>query len=321
MSSIACKLHVNNLITSSLWFWFIVPVPDSFNLNAAVCLLHRDVQLTTENHKPADPILVESIARDFHIHSDTDYVRPQFKFCTEPSKSQGWPCKRPVIYFCFSLLLRSLLIAASVVGVVFMLTSKQSEDWYYEKGNYYATISFKFTQSPAFIYYVAALSVAGVYATITTFTSFLDILAPASSAILVPFALFDVLILGIIASATGTAGSVAYILLRGNDDFSWSDFYYAYSSFCRHLGVSFGVSIFASILLILLLWTSIITLYKTISKQTYSRDVRALAARGPRGRLGGGANPKCGFQQQEAARASSGAHIPGLAQAPARRLC
>ncbi|CAL8991523.1 unnamed protein product [Prunus brigantina] len=155
-----------------------------------------------------------------------------------------------------------------------MLTSKQSEDWYYEKGNYYATISFKFTQSPAFIYYVA-----GVYATITTFTSFLVILAPASSAILVLFAPFDVLILGIIASATGTAGSVAYILLRGNDDFSWSDFCYAYSSFCRHLGVSFGVSIFTSILLILLLWTSIITLYKRISKQTYSR--KGSAGAGP----------------------------------------
>lgn len=42
------------------------------------------------------------------------------------------------------------------------------------------------------IYYVAALSVAGVYATITTLTSFLVILAPASSAILVLFAIFDV---------------------------------------------------------------------------------------------------------------------------------
>ncbi|PQQ19428.1 CASP-like protein 1D1 [Prunus yedoensis var. nudiflora] len=158
-----------------------------------------------------------------------------------------------------------------------MLTSKQSEDWYYEKGNYYATISFKFTQSPAFIYYVAALSVAGVYATITTFTSFLVILAPASSAILVLFAFFDVLILGIIASATGTDGSIAYILLRGNDAFSWSDFCYGYDSLSRHLGVSFGVFILASILLILLLWTSIITLYKRISKQTYSRNASASA--------------------------------------------
>ncbi|CAL2262300.1 unnamed protein product [Prunus armeniaca] len=42
---------------------------------------------------------------------------------------------------------------------------------------------------------------------------------------------------------------------------------------------------------------------------------RALVARGPRGGLGGGgANPKCDFQQQEAARASSGAHKPGQAR-------
>ncbi|CAB4262779.1 unnamed protein product [Prunus armeniaca] len=46
-------------------------------------------------------------------------------------------------------------------------------------------------------------------------------------------------------------------------------------------GVSFGVSIFASILLILLLWTSIITLYKRISKQTYSRNASAGAGPPP----------------------------------------
>ncbi|KAH0992875.1 hypothetical protein GBA52_004358 [Prunus armeniaca] len=43
-------------------------------------------------------------------------------------------------------------------------------------------------------------------------------------------------------------------------------------------GVSFGVSIFASILL---LWTSIITLYKTICKQTYSRNASAGAGPPP----------------------------------------
>ncbi|XP_009345800.2 CASP-like protein 1 [Pyrus x bretschneideri] len=178
---------------------------------------------------------------------------------------------KPVIYFCFSLLLRSLLIAASVIGVVFMLSSKQSEDWYTDSSQtYYETLSFKFTQSPAFIYYVAALSLSGLYGLITMFTSFLVILEPASSAVLVLFAIFDVLILGIIASATGTAGSVAYILLRGNEDFTWSDSCYAYNKFCRHLGVSFGVSLVASILLVLLLWTSVITLYKRISSKRIS---------------------------------------------------
>ncbi|RXH80282.1 hypothetical protein DVH24_041429 [Malus domestica] len=238
---------------------------------------------------------------------------------------------KPVIYFGFSLLLRSLLIAASVIGVVFMLSSKQSEDWYTDSSQtYYETLSFKFTQSPAFIYYVAALSLSGLYGLITMFTSFLVILAPASSAVLVLFAIFDVvsslalslslslslslclyannrlnlnytskslikftndpysrsgeyfcivrtniyikikLILGIIASATGTTGSVAYILLRGNEDFRWSDSCYAYNKFCRHLGVSFGVSLVASILLVLLLWTSVITLSKRISSKRIS---------------------------------------------------
>ncbi|KAB2625256.1 CASP-like protein 1 [Pyrus ussuriensis x Pyrus communis] len=74
------------------------------------------------------------------------------------------------------------------------------------------------------------------------------------------------LILGIIASATGTAGSVAYILLRGNEEFRWPDSCYAYNKFCRHI----RVSVVASTLLVLLLWTSVITLYKRISSKLIS---------------------------------------------------
>nr|XP_004296797.2 PREDICTED: CASP-like protein 1D1 [Fragaria vesca subsp. vesca] len=149
-----------------------------------------------------------------------------------------------------------------------MATSNDTEDWYdlgtgWTGYSSYASDSVKFTDSPSFIYFVAALSVAGFYGIITKLSTCLLIcLAPSSSIMLVIFAFFDVLILGTVASATGTAGSVAYSIFVG-------DLCSTYSRFCRHLGVALGFALFASLLLVILLWTSLISLYKRIPKQTF----------------------------------------------------
>ncbi|XP_050373591.1 CASP-like protein 1D1 [Argentina anserina] len=175
--------------------------------------------------------------------------------------------RRPVVYFCLSFLLRMLLIVASTVSAVTMATSKDTQYWFdydLDTGhNRSGTISFKFTDSPSFIYFVAALSVAGVYGIITKLSTCLVIcLAPSSSIMLVLFAVFDVLILGVVASATGTAGSVAYGIFKG-------DLCSTYSRFCRHIGIALGFALFASVFLVILLWTSLISLYKRIPKQTF----------------------------------------------------
>ncbi|CAL8162475.1 unnamed protein product [Prunus armeniaca] len=55
------------------------------------------------------------------------------------------------------------------------------------------------------------------------------------------------------------------------------------------------------------------------SGTSLTSHLRALSEHWQQGAQGegwGGRNPKCGFQQQEAARASNRAHIPGLARAP-----
>ncbi|CAL8991519.1 unnamed protein product [Prunus brigantina] len=83
---------------------------------------------------------------------------------------------------------------------------------------------------------------------------------------LAKFALY--LTLGLVASATGSIGFVVYTLQMGNDNFSWSEFCNVYNTFCNHLGFSVGVSIFATILLIFVLWTSLFSFYKRISKKS-----------------------------------------------------
>lgn len=125
----------------------------------------------------------------------------------------------------------------------------------------------KFQNSPAFIYFVAALSVVGLYSIITTLASFIFISKPScSTKTILHLAIWDVLMLGLAASATGTAGGVAYIGLKGNSHVGWNKVCNTYDKFCRHVGGSIAVALFASILLVLLVWLSLYTLYSRIRK-------------------------------------------------------
>lgn len=65
------------------------------------------------------------------------------------------------------------------------------------------------------------------------------------------------LLLGIVASATGAAASVAYIGLKGNTHVGWGKVCNMYGKFCRYLGASIGVSLFSTVLLLLLVLLSV----------------------------------------------------------------
>lgn len=74
------------------------------------------------------------------------------------------------------------------------------------------------------------------------------------------------LILGILASATGTAGGIAYVGLKGNDHVQWNKVCNHFDKFCRHIGAALAVSLFASFLLIFLIWLNVNSLHKKIPK-------------------------------------------------------
>ena len=74
------------------------------------------------------------------------------------------------------------------------------------------------------------------------------------------------LILGIIASATGTAGGMAYLGLKGNDHVQWIKICDVYDKFCRHLAGSLAVALFGSIVTLLLIWLSAHSLHSRIPK-------------------------------------------------------
>ncbi|XP_014507677.1 CASP-like protein 1D1 [Vigna radiata var. radiata] len=181
---------------------------------------------------------------------DTEYSRPT-------SSAQA---PAGVDLFKFDVILRFLLFAASLVSVVVIVTGNETK---------YIPLPrpAKFRYSPAFVYFVAALSVAGLYSIITTLASLYAIKNPALKAkLLLYFILWDALILGIIASATGTAGGVAYVGLKGNKHVNWNKICNVYDKFCRHVGASVAVALFGSIVTVLLIWISAYSLHSRVPK-------------------------------------------------------
>lgn len=72
--------------------------------------------------------------------------------------------------------------------------------------------------------------------------------------------------LGLVASATGTAGGVAYIGLKGNSHTGWMKVCNVYDKFCRHLAGSIAVALFASFVLVFLIILSVFSLHRKIPK-------------------------------------------------------
>ncbi|KAM0047227.1 putative casparian strip membrane protein [Helianthus debilis subsp. tardiflorus] len=165
------------------------------------------------------------------------------------------------------VVLRAMLFATAFVAITFLVTSKQTKLIPVAPG-IAIPMAAKFNQSPAFIYYVAALSVTCFYSVITGLLSVLALvkMTEGSTKTRVHLAILDALLLGIMASATGAAGGVGYIGFKGNNHTGWTKICNVYGSFCRHIAASIAVSLLPSVALLLLVWVSVFALSKKISR-------------------------------------------------------
>ncbi|KAI3804637.1 hypothetical protein L1987_26336 [Smallanthus sonchifolius] len=165
--------------------------------------------------------------------------------------------------------LRFLLFATALVSVIVMVTSKQTKLFPVPMvpGLSIAIVA-KFNQSPAFIYFVVALSVACLYSVISGVLSIFVLMKPGgnSTKLQFHFVILDVLLFGIVAAAMGAAGGVGYIGFRGNSHTQWKKVCNDFGSFCSHFAASIFLSLISSITLLLLVWLSVYALSKKISK-------------------------------------------------------
>ncbi|XP_058000985.1 CASP-like protein 1D1 isoform X3 [Hevea brasiliensis] len=103
------------------------------------------------------------------------------------------PPPKGIDYFAVDVGLRVLLFAATLTAVVVMSTAKQTEPVFVPGAPVRVPIAAKFNHSPAFIYFVAALSVACLYSIITALASLGVIAKPIyATKFLLHYAFWDV---------------------------------------------------------------------------------------------------------------------------------
>ncbi|XP_044506122.1 CASP-like protein 1D1 [Mangifera indica] len=192
------------------------------------------------------------------------------KLATPPESETPSMASSRVNCFVGDVALRVSLFAATLVGVVFMVTSKQTELVAVPGAPVGVKIPLtaKFNQEPAFVYLVIALLIACLYSIIKIVAMFLKVFKPTfSKKLLLHFALLDLLIFGVVVSATGAAGAVGYVGWKGDGHVGWSKVCPIYDKFCGHTAKSIAMSLLASVILFLLSMLSIFSLYKRARDQ------------------------------------------------------
>lgn len=172
---------------------------------------------------------------------------------------------RPANFFCADLVLRVFLFAVSLSALVVLVTAKQTVivPVVLTPPFAFAPVAAKFKDSPALICLLVALCVTCLYSLLTAASSLRFISSSASSAkTLFLLILLDVFYAAIMASATGTAGAVAWVGLKGNSHTRWNKICNVYGKFCRHIGSSTVLSLIASVVLVLLAILNAYSLYR-----------------------------------------------------------
>ncbi|KAI3804632.1 hypothetical protein L1987_26330 [Smallanthus sonchifolius] len=164
--------------------------------------------------------------------------------------------------------LRAVVFVGGLAAVIVMVTSKQSK-MIQISPTMSIPLDANWNQSPAYIYYVAAFSVACLYSIITGVSSVLTLKKTGGNSTKMQFhlAILDSVLLSIVSSAVGAALGVAYIGLKGNSHSFWNEICNAYGSFCHHLSASITMAIISTSALLLLVWLSYYKLLKKIASK------------------------------------------------------
>ncbi|KAL6877625.1 hypothetical protein ACP4OV_012840 [Aristida adscensionis] len=171
----------------------------------------------------------------------------------------------PANLACAGVVLRALLFAVTLSALVVLATAKQTVlvPVALAPRLLLAPLAAKFNHSPALIYLLVALCVTCLYSLLTAVGSLRLVSGSACTAkTLFLLVLLDVFYAAVMASATGSAGGVAWIGLKGNSHTRWNKICNLYGKFCRHIGASALLSLVASILLVLLAVLNAYSLYR-----------------------------------------------------------
>ncbi|KAA8526385.1 hypothetical protein F0562_008412 [Nyssa sinensis] len=146
----------------------------------------------------------------------------------------------------FSLLLRLLALGATLSAAIVMVTS-------HEKAKFFA-VSFeaKYSNTPAFKYFVIANVIGGVY-------SFLVLFLPPKSMLWRLVVALDVIFTMLLTSSISAALAIAYVGKKGNSQAGWLPICGQVPKYCNHVSVALAVGFIGVVIYMLLLLYSIHT--------------------------------------------------------------
>ncbi|XP_057954940.1 CASP-like protein 1C1 isoform X1 [Malania oleifera] len=143
-----------------------------------------------------------------------------------------------------SLLLRILALGATVSATILMVTSHQTVN--------YLTIPFeaKYSNSPAFMYFVIANAIVSVYGLLVLFL-------PSESQLWRLVVALDVVFGMLLASSVSAALAVAYVGKKGNSHAGWQPICDQVHKYCDHVTAALATGFIGLILYVLLLLYSV----------------------------------------------------------------
>ncbi|KAL8158055.1 hypothetical protein AgCh_002678 [Apium graveolens] len=190
-------------------------------------------------------------------------INPESQSMSQDHKKNGYGSTELAKYAAVvEVVLRFTLFLTSLAPVLLLATSKQTVFFRLPFPPYGVSVSAKFTDMPALVYEISALSVACLYSIITGLLSIFAYIKGANRSAKLMFNIFvmDMLLFGIVAAAAGAGGEAAYIGLRGNKAAKWPKICTTFDTFCLHVGFSCLTSSFAAMTLIFLIILYVFTL-------------------------------------------------------------
>ncbi|XP_076912068.1 CASP-like protein 1 [Bidens hawaiensis] len=166
--------------------------------------------------------------------------------------------------------LRAVVLVAGVAAIIIMVTSKQSKLMPLPfSPTTIVSLDANWNQIPAYVYFVAAFSTAGLYSIITGVSSVLILkkTGRSSTRLQFCFVILDSLLLAILSAALGAELAVSWIGLKGNSHSFWHEVCNTYGSFCHHLSAAATMATVSIIAVLLLVWHSYYTIWKKIASR------------------------------------------------------
>ncbi|GLJ35173.1 hypothetical protein SUGI_0708000 [Cryptomeria japonica] len=158
----------------------------------------------------------------------------------------------------FDLFLRLLALSGTIAALITMATADETLPIFTQLFQFEA----KYSDLPAFTYFVITNAIAGGYLVLSLPVSIFNIVKPRFAAIRMFMVFFDTVMVAVVTSGAAAGAAIVYLAQKGNNHANWFAICQQFDSFCQQAGGALIASFAAVVFLMLLVALSAINLYR-----------------------------------------------------------